>query len=249
LHPGRLATAVTAAVLSLSVLPVAAALDGRTAAAGLKEALNVGTGNAVDFLGRPDAYLGNLDVRIPMPEKLQFIEKAGRLFGADALADEFVTSMNRAAEAAAPLARDVFVAAIKEMSFDDALRIVRGKQHEATDYLQRSAGPRLTELFLPIVNEQLQTVGTTQSFERLMGRAKNHPLAAGVSFDLPEYVTGKALDGLFLVIAREEEKIRADPAARTTELLKTVFGAGAADEGAKKPWWKRVLSRDDGGGR
>ncbi len=242
---GALAGAAPAAFLALAP-SASAALDGRTAAAGLREALTVGTGRAVDTLGQTDGYLGNLDVRIPMPEKLEFVEKTGRLLGADDMVDEFITSMNRAAESAAPLARDVFVDAIKAMSFDDALRIVRGQQHEATDYLQSTSGPRLAELFRPLVEEQLDAVGATRSFEQLMDRARRNPLSSGLTFDLPDYVTGKALDGLFLMIAREEEKIRADPAARTTELLKTVFGGGA-EEGGKRPWWRRVLKRDGGG--
>jgi len=222
--------------------PAGATLDSRTAANGLKEALGVGTSGSVDLLGRPDGYLKNVDVRIPMPEKLHVVDTSLRTIGKGNLVDEFVTSMNRAAETAAPLARSVFLDTIKQMGFADALKIVRGKDHEATDYLRANAGPKLDTLFRPIVAEQLDKVGTTRSFDAMMSRASTLPLAGRSAFNLDAYVTGKALDGLFLMIGREEEKIRKDPVARTTDLLKTVFGA-AGDSGKKKsPWWKKAIS-------
>ncbi len=219
-----------------------AALDSKTATNGLKEALGVGTSRSVDLLGRPDGYLMNLDVRIPMPERLQFVEKSLRTIGKGSLVDEFVTSMNRAAEAAAPLARKVFLDTIKEMTFQDALRIVRGKGHEATDYLRANAGPQLGTLFRPIVADRLDAVGATRSFNAMMGRASRLPLAEKSAFDLNEYVTDRALAGLFLMIGREEEKIRKDPVARTTDLLKTVFGAPGESGKKKTPWWKKAIS-------
>ncbi len=222
--------------------PAGATLDSRTAANGLKEALGVGTSGSVDLLGRPDGYLKNVDVRIPMPEKLHVVDTSLRTIGKGNLVDEFVTSMNRAAETAAPLARSVFLDTIKQMSFADAVKIVRGKDHEATDYLRANAGPRLDTLFRPIVAGQLDKVGTTRSFDAMMGRMSSLPFAGKVAFDLDAYVTAKALDGMFLMIGREEEKIRRDPVARTTDLLKTVFG-GSGESGKKKtPWWKKVVS-------
>ncbi len=222
--------------------PAGAALDSRTAANGLKEALGVGTSRSVNLLGRPDGYLKNVDVRIPMPEKLQVVDRSLRTIGKGNLVDEFVTSMNRAAETAAPLARSVFLDTIKQMSFADAVKIVRGKDHEATDYLRANAGSRLDILFRPIVAGQLDKVGTTRSFDAMMGRVSSLPFAGKSAFDLDAYVTGKALDGMFLMIGREEEKIRKDPVARTTDLLKTVFG-GSGEPGKKKvPWWKKVAS-------
>jgi len=220
----------------------ASSLDPKTAADGLKEALGVSTTRSVDFLGRPDGYLRNLDVKIPMPEKLHVIDRSLRTIGRGNLVDEFVTSMNRAAEAAAPLARNVFLDTIKQMTFQDAMTIVRGKNHEATDYLRTNAGPKLDTLFRPIVGQQLDKVGTTRTFDSMMGRASTLPLVGKSAFDLNAYVTGKALDGLFLMIGREEEKIRKDPLARTTDLLKMVFGA-AGESGSKKksPWWQKVI--------
>jgi len=222
-------------------------LDPKTATDGLKEALGVGTGRSVDLLGRPDGYLKNLDVRIPMPEKLRFVDKSLRTIGRGNLVDEFVTSMNRAAETAAPLARSVFLDTIKQMSFRDALQIVRGKDHEATDYLRQNAGPKLDTLFRPIVAGQLDKVGTTRSFDAMMSRASTLPFAGKSAFNLDEYVTGKALDGMFLMIGREEEKIRKDPVARTTDLLRSVFGAAGESGRKKSPWWKKAVSGGSSG--
>lgn len=249
-RPGRPRLALFASLLILACSGVGAGalagagLDPATAANGLKEALGVGTSRSVDLLGRPDGYLKNLDVRIPMPEKLQFVEKSLRTIGKGSLVDEFVTSMNRAAEAAAPLARKVFLDTIKEMTFADALRIVRGKDHEATDYLRTNAGPQLGSQFGPIVADRLDAVGATRSFNAMMGRASRLPFAQRSAFDLNEYVTDRALAGLFLMIGREEEKIRKDPVARTTDLLKTVFGAPGESGKKKPPWWKKAISGD-----
>ena len=242
-RPGLLAG--LAILMCLCVAPASHAgsgLDPKTAAAGLKEALGVGTSRSVDLLGRQDGYLKNVDVRIPMPEKLHVVEKSLRTIGRGSLVDEFVTSMNRAAETAAPLARNVFLDTIKQMSFEDALRIVRGHSHEATDYLHQNAGPKLDTLFRPIVGQQLDKVGTTRSFDAMMSRASALPFAGKSAFDLNAYVTGKALDGMFLMIGREEEKIRKDPVARTTDLLKTVFGAAGESGKKKSPWWKKAAA-------
>lgn len=246
--PRILAVATTILIALATTVPSHAAttLDSKTAASGLKEALGVGTSRSVDLLGRPDGYLKNLDVRIPMPDKLRTVDKSLRTIGRGSLVDEFVTSMNRAAETAAPLARSVFLDTIKQMSFADAVKIVRGKDHEATDYLRANAGPRLDTLFQPIVAGQLDRVGTTRAFDAMMGRASALPFAGRVTFDLKAYVTTKALDGLFLMIGREEEKIRKDPLARTTDLLKSVFG-GSGETGKKTPWWKKAVSGGSSG--
>ena len=211
-----------------------AGLDATTAANGLKEALGIGTSRSVELLGRPDGYLKNPDVRIPMPEKLRLVGKSLQTIGKGAVVDEFVTSMNRAAEAAAPQARHVFLDTIRQMSFADALRIAGGKEHEATDFLRKNASSKLSTLFRPIVAEQLEKVGTTRSFSALMGSTANLPFAGNSGFHLEDYVTDKALDGMFLMIGREEEKMRKDPVARTTGLLKKVFGA-AGESRLKSP--------------
>jgi hypothetical protein len=211
-------------------------LDSSTAASGLKEALQVGTGKAVDLLGQADGYGGNPEVRIPVPERLSFLKKTLRAIGQQDLVQEFETSMNRAAEAAAPLAEEVFVDTIKEMSFPDALAIVRGADHEATDHLREHAGPKLGERFRPIVDAQMNNVGATRQFNKMMDATADLPLVSKPAFDLGRYVTDKALDGMFLMIAREEERIRRDPLARTSDLLEKVFGGEK-----KKSRWKKLF--------
>jgi len=191
---------------------------------GLREALRVGTDRAVGSVGRLDGYLGNPDIKIPVPEKLQKVEKALRLIGADQIVDEFSISMNRAAEAAAPVAKQVFLDAVRRMTFEDAMTILRGNSHEATDYFRGSAGPELERLFRPIVDDKLESVGATRSFNNLMRKVDDVPLLNRPTFDLNAYVTDEALDGLFLMLAREEQRIRTDPVARTTELLRKWFG-------------------------
>jgi hypothetical protein len=217
-------------------------LDPGTAASGLKEALSVGTGKAVDLLGQVDGYLKNADVRIEVPDKLRMVEKTMRALGQDEMVDQFVTSMNRAAEAAAPLAKEVFLDAIKEMSFEDAVQIVRGGDHAATDYLDERSRTRLKELFQPLVEEKLEEVGATAAFNRFVGRYAQIPFQEKPLFDLADYVTDRSLDGLFFMIAREEEKIRKNVVSRTSDLLREVFGSREAREGQKgerTPWWKR----------
>lgn len=199
-------------------------VDTSTPADGLREALQVGTSRAVKSLAAVDGYLGREDLRIGLPDKLEPLGDALGAVGRSDIVEEFVTSMNRAAEAAAPAARDVFFATIREMTFDDAMRILRGNAHEATDFFREHAGPRLAERFRPIIDERLDEVGATRSFGELMNEINRLPFLKKPAFNLGDYVTERALDGLFLTLAREEERIRADPAARTTALLKKWFG-------------------------
>lgn len=198
--------------------------DASTPADGLREALRVGTGRAVRSLSAVDGYLGRDEVRIRMPDKFEPLADALDVVGRGDIVDEFVTSMNRAAEAAAPVAREVFLDSIREMTFDDAMTILRGEAHEATDYFREHAGPRLAERFRPIVDDRLNQVGATGDFNELVDEVNRLPFLSEPVFDLGDYVTTRALDGLFLMLAREEERIREDPVARTTELLKKWFG-------------------------
>jgi hypothetical protein len=197
---------------------------------GLREALRVGTERAVDLLSAPDGYLGNPEVRIPVPRELEKIADALELIGAGDQVDEFVTSMNRAAEAAAPVALGVFVDSIEKMTFEDAMTILRGQAHEATDYFREHAGPQLYQLFRPIVADKLRSVGATRAFNDLMDWTARLPFVEKPVFDLDDYVTERALDGLFRSIARQEELIRDDPVARTTELLRKWFGEAVPPE-------------------
>lgn len=192
--------------------------------AGLKEALSIGTGNAVASVSRQDGYFGNRDIRIPVPDKLRKTSDLLRRFGFEKEVDDFVLSMNRAAEKAAPKAKAIFVDAVREMTFDDARRILDGGDTAATDFFRKKTFDRLSGAFRPDVSSAMDNVGVTRSYKRLTAKVASLPLARSESIDLDGYVTNKALDGLFRMVAQEERKIRTDPAARVTELLKSVFG-------------------------
>jgi hypothetical protein len=193
--------------------------------AAVREALNQGNARAVKTLGRKDGFMKNPQVRIPMPQNLQRIDQGLRAIGQSKVADDFVLSLNRAAEAAVPLARDVLVDAVKKMTVRDVVNIVRGPDNAATQYFRKTSEPGLRQGMRPIVANATSRVGVTRSYKSLIQQAG--PLSAVVdlnSLDIDTYVTQKTLDGLFLLIAQEEKRIRENPLARTTELLKLVFG-------------------------
>ncbi len=193
-------------------------------ATALRELLSQGSIQAVALLGRPDGYFANPRVHIPLPENLQRIEHTLRRLGQGGLADEFVLSMNRAAESAAPEAKAVFLEVVRGLSLRDAVDIVRGPDDAATRYLRIHADATLTNRFRPIVARATEQVGVTARYKKLTRRATFAGGALDLSrFDLDNYVTQRALDGLFVLIADEEQRIRHDPAARTTELLRKVF--------------------------
>jgi hypothetical protein len=198
-------------------------------ASGLREALRVGSDHAVALTGRPDGFLGNPRIRIPIPAALQPVERRLRQVGLGRDVDAFATSMNRAAERAAPSAKRIFRDAVSALTIDDARRVLAGADTAATDYFrQRTTGP-LTTAFRPVVSGALGEVGVTRRYRDLVGAYTRIPLAAKPEpVDLDTYVTGKALDGLFSIVADEERKIRTDPAARVSELLREVFGRGPA---------------------
>jgi hypothetical protein len=191
---------------------------------GLKEALKVGTENTVSLTGRPDGYFMNQAIKILMPSKLQTLEKGLRAIGYGPQVDEFILSMNRAAERAAPSAKKIFWDAIGEMTFDDARRILSGGDTAATEYFKGKTTDRLTTAFRPVVEKTTNEVGVTRQYKELVGRAESIPFLKVDSLDVDNYVVGKALDGLFHVLGEEERKIRTNPAARVTDLLKEVFG-------------------------
>ena len=195
-----------------------------TTAAGLKEALAVGTENAVKSLSKPDGYFGNELVKILMPEKLRTVADVMKRVGYQQQVDEFVLSMNRAAEKAAPQAAAIFGDAIREMTFDDAGKILAGGNTSATDFFREKTHDRLYAAFKPVISSSMDKVGTTKYYKDMMGKYESLPFMSSQSFDLDHYVTNKALDGLFLVVGQEEKNIRTNPAARTTDLLKSVFG-------------------------
>jgi Protein of unknown function (DUF4197) len=191
--------------------------------AGLKEALQVSTTKAVALTGKPDGFLKNQAIRILLPPKLQTIGKGMRMLGMGARVDELEVGMNHAAEQATPEAKQIFLAALKKMSFDDARKILTGNDTAATDYFKRTSSADLTVAFAPIVHRSMQRVGVVQQYERVLNSAPAGNALAG-EFDLNKYVVGKTLDGLFYTLGQEEKRIRKDPAAQTTALLKEVFG-------------------------
>jgi len=206
------------------VLAQARGLSDATIASGLKEALQVGTQNAVSLTGRPDGYFQNAAIKILMPSPLQPLEKGLRAVGYGPQIDELVLSMNRAAERAAPAAKPIFLEAITAMSFDDARKIVTGSPTAATEYFKGKTSEKLTAAFQPVVAQTMREVGVTRQYQELMGRAQAIPFLKSQAFDLDSYVVAKSLDGLFDVLGQEEQKIRTNPAARATDLLKQVFG-------------------------
>ena len=191
---------------------------------GLKEALKIGTESAVKFTGKLDGYFMNQAIKLLMPEKLQTMEKTLRAVGLGPQVDEFVLSMNRAAERAAPAAKQIFWDAIGEMTFQDAKKILSGNETAATDYFKAKTTDNLTTAFKPIVDKATNEVGVTRQYKELVGRFQSIPFVKTETVDIDQYVTTKALDGLFYVVAQEEKKIRTDPAARVTDLLMEVFG-------------------------
>jgi Protein of unknown function (DUF4197) len=198
--------------------------DEKTNAAGIKEALAVGTENAVQSLSRENGYFANAAVKILMPSSIQKVADVARMAGYQKQVDEFVLSMNRAAEAAAPLASRYFGDAIRDMTLEDVRGILTGGNTAATDFFRRKTHDKLYAAFKPIVSQKVSEVGTTRAYKNMMGRYESVPLVGKQSLDLDDYVTNKSLDGLFHMVGEEEKKIRTDPVARTTDLLKLVFG-------------------------
>jgi len=191
---------------------------------GLQEALKVGTGNAVTQTGTVDGFLLNKAIKILMPKTLQNMEQPLRLVGYGPQIDEFVVGMNRAAEKAVPFAKEIFWDAIGQMTFDDARKILNGNDTAATDYFKAKTSKKLQTAFRPPVENVMNQVGVTRQYNDLMGRYQNVPFAKSITFDIHQYVTEKATDGIFYVVAQEERKIRHNPAARVSDLLKEVFG-------------------------
>ena len=226
---GKKGTTETAA------LPVGltASLSQDQVVQGLKEALGKGVQQAVSRLGHDDGFLTNLNVKIPMPEKLHTVEKTLRVLKQDKFADEFVATMNHAAEQAVPEAAGVFGDVIKGMSIEDARAILMGTNNAATQYFRRTTETNLFAKFLPIVKRATDQTGVTSAYKQLTEKAGGvnsfgsfgRSLLGTESLDVDAYVTNKALDGLFKIVAEEEKSIRENPAARTTSLLQKVFGA------------------------
>ncbi len=210
------------------------ALSNDQMVSGLKEALGNGLQRAVSQLGKDGGFLNNLNVKIPMPEQLQTVEKTLRTLRQDKLADEFVATLNHAAEQAVPEAASLFGDAVKQMSITDAKTILTGTNNAATEYFRKTTQTNLYARFHPIVEKATAQTGATASYKNMMSKVSSANPFGGLggllgkdTVDLDAYVTNKALDGLFKMVADEEKKIRENPVARTSDLLKQVFGAVA----------------------
>jgi hypothetical protein len=216
------------AALVLSSVAHALSLDDLTnkdAVGGLKEALTQGAGKAVTALGKTDGFLGNPKVKIPLPSDLQKAENLMRSVGMGKYADELEVSMNRAAEAAVPQAKALLIDSIKKMSVEDAKGILTGGDDAATQYFRRTTSEPLTERFKPIVQKAMAKVKLAEKYDKFAGKAAKLRLIKEEDSHLDNYVTAKALDGLYLMIAEEEKAIRSDPIGAVGSLAKKVFGA------------------------
>lgn len=195
-------------------------------AAGLKEALTVGVERAISLLGQNGGFLNDAAVRIPMPESLQTVERGLRAIGQDATADEFVATMNHAAEQAVPETTAIFVDTIKKLSVADARAILEGPDDAATRHFREQNQEQLSAAILPIVQDATEKTGVTSAYKQLVGKMGFlNQFGNQGALDLDAYVTDKTLDGLFLKLADEERMIRENPVARSTDLLRKVFGS------------------------
>jgi len=191
---------------------------------GIRQALQKGTHRAVRHLGRPDGFWKNADIRIPLPSQWQQAARLMRQAGMGSYVDDLEMRMNRAAEASAPRARPIFSNAVKAMTFDDVRSIWHGSDDAATRYFEKKTRSKLSKAFTPVVHAELERSGAVQSWRRFSESYASLPLVGGyLNDDLDAYVTDKALQGVFVMLGREEARIRHDPAARTTELLRKVF--------------------------
>jgi predicted exporter len=196
----------------------------------LKQALGKGVQTAITNLAKPNGFLSNLQVRIPMPEKLQAVEKTLRAMKQDQYADEFVATLNHAAEEAVPETLPIFTEALKAMTIDDAKKLVTGGNDSATQFFKSKGEKQIQEKMLPVVKEATAKTGVTAAYKKLLDQAGGNSFLGKfkintASLDVDTYVAQKASDGLFKMVADEEKRIRENPAARTTELLEKVFGA------------------------
>ncbi|MEM7105678.1 MAG: DUF4197 domain-containing protein [Bacteroidota bacterium] len=194
------------------------------AAMGLKEALTIGIKKGVETVSKPDGYFKDPIIKILMPDEAKAVESKLRAIGQDKLVDDAIEAMNRAAEDAASGALDLFVTAIKNLTIEDALAILGGEEDAATQYLDRQTRNPLTEKFQPVIKSSLDKVNATKHWNAVFTAYNKIPFIKKVNPDLEAFVTEKAIDGLFVQIAKEEKEIRENPAARVTDILQKVFG-------------------------
>ncbi|MEK6244418.1 MAG: DUF4197 domain-containing protein [Pseudomonadota bacterium] len=219
---------IIAVILAIWMSAAGAQLDKLTnqdATAGLKAALEKGSGIAVDLLGKTDGFFGNGAVKIPLPDSLKKYEKLMRTVGMGKHADELILTMNRAAEAAVPEAKKLLVDSVKKMSVQDAKGILTGGQTSGTDYFKRSTTDQLRERFLPVVKKATAKVQLAEKYNQYAQKGVQFGLVKKEQANLDDYVTQKALDGLFFMVAEEEKKIRQNPAKAGSDIIRKVFGA------------------------
>lgn len=221
----------TTAQINKTIGAVNDAVGGSTAltteevVSGLKEALVKGVTTGTQNVSRVDGYFKNLKIKIPFPQDVKKVETKLRQIGLGGEVDKFVKQLNRGAEDAAKSAKPIFVDAIKAMTIQDAWGILKGKDNATTEFLKRTTTSKLTAKFKPVIKKSLDKVNATKYFSDVINTYNKIPLVEKVNPDLDDYATQKAIDGLFFMIAKEEKLIRANPVARTTELLKKVFGS------------------------
>ncbi len=200
-------------------------LSDKDASSGLRTALEKGALAAVALLGQPGGFLDNPKVRIPLPGYLEDAASLLRKFGQGQRVDELVTSMNRAAEAAVPMGKDLLVGAVKNMSVSDAKKILTGGDNSVTQFFAEKTRAPLGEKFLPVVTKATEKVGLAEKYNRVAGKAAGLGLVKKEDANIQRYVTGKSLDGLYTIIGEEERKIRQDPVGTSSAILQKVFGA------------------------
>ncbi len=221
----RIFALIAGLVMGLPAFAGLESISGQDATSGLREALASGAQYAVDSLGRQDGFFGNAKVKIPLPESAQKVEKVLRKLGMGKQADELILTINRAAEAAMPEAKALLVDAVRKMSVQDAKGILTGGQDSATQFFKRSTSDQLRAKFLPIVKKATEKVQLAQKYDEYAGKGAQFGLVKKEDANLDSYVTQKALDGLFVMIAEQEAKIRQNPAEAASAILKRVFGA------------------------
>lgn len=224
---GNLLDAVRGAVGSAGGKPGGSATaSSGDIASGLREALRVGSERVVGLVGKPDGYNGDSAIHIPLPGKMAQAQSLLKKVGLSSMADDLELRINRAAEAAAPEAKRIFFKAVDSMTLQDAKSILDGPQDAATQYFKRTMSPDLKTAMKPIVDKGLADAGAVKTYDSLVGEARKVPLMPDLKSDLSSHALDGALEGLFHYLAKEEAAIRSDPARRTTDLLKKVFGAG-----------------------
>lgn len=192
---------------------------------GLREALIKGISTGSDLVSQVDGYFKNPEIKIPFPPEVKKVEDKLRQIGFGGEVDKFVMQLNRGAEDAAKEAKPIFITAIRSMTIQDAWAILRGDNDAATQYLKRTTSEQLKSKFKPVIQNSLNKVNATKYYSDIVTRYNQLPLVQKVNPSLDDYATDRAIEGLFLMIAKEEKNIRENPIARTTELLKKVFGA------------------------